>query len=146
MEHSEPEKYAHEACEHGMCRGHTPEWKNMGERQFARYAPLPPVTPRWWHLFFPPIAYDPPSCCNRPMIRGSLMQDQQCKKCRRTRSRVLKEGVYACTCCMRMLGGAVGPTPPPPPPEDEYLDSPSPPLPPPPDPSMNPHIGFRSPA
>ena len=87
MDHNNSEK-EHCMCEHGMCKDHDPEWKNMGK---AFLSPNPGI--------FGAKTYWLVRCCGKGMIRTQKVQMQICTKCGRTQIEVLIKEVALCKCC-----------------------------------------------
>ena len=86
MDHNNSEK-KHCMCQHGMCKDHSPEWKNMGE---AFLSPNPDI--------FGAKTYWLDRCCGKGMTRTQKVRMQLCVKCGRTQIKVLAE-VAVCECC-----------------------------------------------
>ena len=87
MDYNNSEK-KHCMCQHGMCKDHNPEWKNMGE---AFLSPNPDI--------FGAKTYWLDRCCGKGMIRTQKVQMQICTKCGRTQIEVLIKEVALCKCC-----------------------------------------------
>jgi len=87
MDHNNSEK-KHCMCQHGMCKDHSPEWKNMGE---AFLSPNPDI--------FGAKTYWLDRCCGKGMTRTQKVRMQLCTKCGRTQVEVLAKEVALCKCC-----------------------------------------------
>lgn len=85
-DNSSEKKYC--MCEHGMCKDHSPEWKNMSK---AFLSPNP--------SFFGAKTYWLERCCRAGMTRTQKVQLQLCTKCGRTQIKVLVKEVALCKCC-----------------------------------------------
>jgi hypothetical protein len=82
---SSEKKYC--ACEHGMCKGHDPEWETIREES----RPNPGIfgSRTYWFLHL---------CCGKGMTRIKKVVWQRCRKCGRERKIVTAEFAL-CRCC-----------------------------------------------
>lgn len=91
MDHSNlaGQKCPHGQCRHGRCLDHGPEWENIGE---VRREPNP-------EFFGFKKTYWASWCCSKPMARYKEVQTQRCRKCGRTKDRIINSNLVLCLCC-----------------------------------------------
>lgn len=76
----------HCACEHGMCKDHSPEWETISEV----IVPNPGIFGQKTAWF--------KRCCKKGMTRLKKVRVQKCKKCGRIKEDMVA-WVYRCECC-----------------------------------------------